>query len=112
ANALLDRVIAEKLLTARGVYGFWPASSEGDDIRVQCPVSSVQREGADTITLDTGHSTLNFPMLRQQWERKGQKDFRSLADYVAPAESGRTDYIGAFAVTAGHGCEDRKSTRL
>jgi len=45
-------------------------------------------------------------MLRQQWERKGQKDFRSLADYVAPAESGRTDYIGAFAVTAGHGCDE------
>ena len=45
-------------------------------------------------------------MLRQQWERKGQKDFRSLADYIAPANSGRTDYLGAFAVTTGHGCDE------
>jgi 5-methyltetrahydrofolate--homocysteine methyltransferase len=45
-------------------------------------------------------------MLRQQWERAGQTDFRSLADYIAPAESGRTDYVGAFAVTAGHGCDE------
>ncbi len=45
-------------------------------------------------------------MLRQQWERPGQKDFRSLADYIAPKESGRQDYIGAFAVTAGHGCDE------
>jgi 5-methyltetrahydrofolate--homocysteine methyltransferase len=44
-------------------------------------------------------------MLRQQWERKGQKDFRSLADYVAPVDSGREDYIGAFAVTTGVGIE-------
>ena len=45
-------------------------------------------------------------MLRQQWERKGQKDFRSLADYLAPTDSGRLDSIGAFAVTAGHGCDE------
>lgn len=45
-------------------------------------------------------------MLRQQWEREGQTEFRSLADYVAPAESGRTDYLGAFAVTAGIGCDE------
>ena len=43
--------------------------------------------------------------LRQQWERQGQKDFRALADYVAPIDSGRTDYVGAFAVTAGVGCD-------
>ncbi len=43
--------------------------------------------------------------LRQQWERQGQKNFRSLADYVAPLDSGRLDYVGAFAVTAGHGIE-------
>src|SRR5690606_20528946 len=68
ANGLLERVIAEKLLTAKGVYGFWPASSEGDDIRVrvQSPESSVQCEGTAPATLDAGHSTLNIPMLRQQ----------------------------------------------
>ncbi len=113
ANTLLDRIIDEKLLTAKGVYGFWPANAEGDDIRVQCPVSRVECDRGDAVqkvTPDTQHSTLNtqltFPMLRQQWERKGQKDFRSLADYIAPTDSGRTDYIGAFAVTTGHGCDE------
>ncbi len=89
ANVLLDRIIEEKLFTARGVYGFWPARTHGDDIE---------------ILLDSG--PVRFPMLRQQWERPGQKDFRSLADYIAPAESGREDYLGAFAVTAGHGCDE------
>ena len=45
-------------------------------------------------------------MLRQQWEREGQTAFRSLADYLAPVESGRPDYLGAFAVTAGVGAEE------
>ena len=44
-------------------------------------------------------------MLRQQWERKGTSDFRALADYIAPVESGRADYLGAFAVTTGIGIE-------
>jgi 5-methyltetrahydrofolate--homocysteine methyltransferase len=45
-------------------------------------------------------------MLRQQWQRKGIKHYRSLADYVAPVESGRADYVGGFAVTTGHGCDE------
>src|SRR5207248_7300626 len=45
-------------------------------------------------------------MLRQQWEREGQTSFRSLADYVAPVSSGKADYIGLFAVTAGFGCDE------
>jgi len=92
AQQLLSRIVAEKLLTARGVYGFWPANSEGDDV-VLFTDESRRIEIA------------RFPMLRQQWERKGQGDFRSLADYVAPRESGRGDYVGAFAVTAGVGCD-------
>ena len=91
AQTLLKRIVDEKLLTARGIYGFWPAMSEGDDIVVSIPDSS---------------TTMRFPMLRQQWERPGQSDFRSLADYIAPAESGRTDYLGAFAVTTGIGCDE------
>ena len=91
AQTLLKRIVEEKLLTARGIYGFWPAMSEGDDIVVSIPDSS---------------TTMRFPMLRQQWERPGQSDFRSLADYIAPAESGRTDYLGAFAVTTGIGCDE------
>jgi 5-methyltetrahydrofolate--homocysteine methyltransferase len=75
------------------VYGFWPAASEGDDIILYTDESRQQE-------------LVRFPMLRQQWERKGQKDFRSLADYVAPVDSGRQDYVGAFAVTAGLGCDE------
>src|SRR3954469_23770584 len=47
-----------------------------------------------------------FHALRQQWERKGQKEFHSLADFIAPVEIGRKDYIGAFAVTAGIGADE------
>ena len=245
AHTLLDRIIAEKLFTAKGVYGFWPANSVGDDIIVQVPrprgdrftpkskgkrsgkgqgasakggeatpatrfraylatiklgltrdpllvlnaveaqngaftadeiaeivkrknvfpstvakslgylteakileevtsgqgasdkeetkryrlvppsresgVESRESEAAlssEPSTLNaqpsTSPSTLNpqpstalpFPQLRQQWERPGQKDFRSLADYIAPKECGRQDYLGAFAVTSGHGCDE------
>lgn len=88
AQQMLARIIDEKLLTANGVYGFWPANSIGDDIAVK-----------------TQNSEFRLHTLRQQWERQGQKYFRALADYVAPADSGRTDYIGAFAVTTGVGCD-------
>jgi 5-methyltetrahydrofolate--homocysteine methyltransferase len=57
-------------------------------------------------TINHQPSTFRFPMLRQQWERPGQQEFRSLADYIAPADSGRTDYLGAFAVTTGIGCDE------
>ncbi len=93
AQTLLERLIDEQLLTAKAVYGFWPANSEGDDVILF----------ADECR---SRELVRFPMLRQQWERKGQKDFRSLADYVAPLESGRADYMGAFAVTTGHGCDE------
>ncbi len=92
ANSLLDRVIAEGQLTASGVYGFFPANSDGEDIVVYTD---------DSRTAER----CRFYCLRQQWERKGQKDFRSLVDYIAPIESGRKDYLGAFAVTAGLGCD-------
>jgi 5-methyltetrahydrofolate--homocysteine methyltransferase len=88
AQQLLRRIIDERLLTAHGVYGFWPANSAGDDIVLKA-------EGS--VRLHT---------LRQQWERQGQKDFRALADYIAPDDSRRTDYLGAFAVTTGIGCDE------
>ncbi len=94
AQRLLTQIVAEKKLTARGVYGFWPANSEGDDVH---PLR--RREPRSP-------KIARFPMLRQQWERKGQSEFRSLADYVAPRDSGRIDYVGAFAVTAGIGCDE------
>lgn len=92
ARLLLDKTVANRWLTASGVYGFWPANALGDDIVV--------------YTDDTRHGELTrFHTLRQQWERKGSNEFYALADFIAPLESGRTDYLGAFAVTAGLGIE-------
>jgi 5-methyltetrahydrofolate--homocysteine methyltransferase len=93
AQELLQRIMDEKLLTARGVYGFWPAASSGDDILVFAD-DSRKKELA------------RFHALRQQWERKGQDKFYSLADFIAPVGSGRQDYLGAFAVTAGIGADE------
>jgi len=93
AQRLLDRIIDGRLLVARGVYGFWPAASRGDDIIVYADRSRTAER-------------CRFHALRQQWERKGQDVFYSLADFVAPVESGREDYLGAFAVTAGIGCDE------
>jgi 5-methyltetrahydrofolate--homocysteine methyltransferase len=91
AQALLKRIVGEKLLTAHAVYGFWPANAEGDDIVVYAGESRTAEAA-------------RLPMLRQQWEREGQTTFRSLADYLAPA--GVADYLGTFAVTAGVGLEE------
>jgi 5-methyltetrahydrofolate--homocysteine methyltransferase len=77
ANAQLDEIISDSLLRARGVYGFWPAHAEGDDVVVDGEPASVR-----------------FPMLRQQVARTDTRPNRCLADYVAPAG----DHIGAFAV--------------
>ena len=94
ANDMIDQVIKHQWITARGIFGFWPANSEGDDI---------------ILFTDETRSTelMRFPMLRQQWERKDQKEFRSLADYVAPLSTGRSDYLGAFAVTTGIGVDEK-----
>jgi len=93
AQAMLDRLIQDRLLTASGVYGFFPAASDGDDIIVYSDASRTAERR-------------RFHTLRQQWERKGQSCFRSLADYIAPVGAGREDYIGGFAVTAGIGCDE------
>ena len=96
AQAMLDSIISEKLLTARGVYGFWPAASTGEDIVL--------------FTDESRQSELcRFHGLRQQWQRKGQDTFFSLADFIAPLDSGREDYLGAFAVTTGLGCDELAS---
>jgi 5-methyltetrahydrofolate--homocysteine methyltransferase len=92
AQAMLSRIIDERLLQARGVYGFWPAASEGDDIILYADESRASER------------TRLFA-LRQQWERRGQDTYFSLADFIAPVDSGREDWIGSFAVTAGHGCD-------
>ena len=93
ATGMLAEIERDRLLTARGVYGFFPANSVGDDIVLFADESRTREIG-------------RVHTLRQQWERKGQDTFHALADFVAPLDSGRKDHIGAFAVTAGHGCDE------
>jgi 5-methyltetrahydrofolate--homocysteine methyltransferase len=86
AQRLLDKIVDERLLSARGVFGFWPASSDGDDIVV----------GGDNGT------PTRFCLLRQQTDYGDSRPNRCLADYVAP----EGDHLGAFAVTAGLGADE------
>ena len=87
ARAMLDSIVAEKWLTARGVIGFWPAHAEGDD-----------------VVLSDGRATkLHF--LRQQVDKPADRPDFCLADFVAPKSAGVEDWTGAFAVTAGIGIE-------
>ena len=85
ANALLDRIVRDRLLTARAAYGYWRAWAEGDDIVLQ--------DGP------------RFPMLRQQADHGDDRPNRSLADFVVPAGDGLVDHVGAFACTAGIGAD-------
>ncbi len=88
AREMLARIVDEKWLQARAVFGLWPANSVGDDVRVQHP---------------DGEATLHF--LRQQVDKPAERPDFCLADFIAPADSGRQDWIGAFAVTAGIGID-------
>jgi 5-methyltetrahydrofolate--homocysteine methyltransferase len=90
ATGLLDRIVKDRLLRARGVYGFWPAASVGDDIQVY-------NEELRKITIGVFHT------LRQQTRKAEGEPNVALADFIAPKSSGVADYIGAFAVTAGYG---------
>ena len=96
-TTLLQRIADERLLTLRAVFGFWPAASEDDDIVVFEPGTA--NTGADAAEL------LRFNMLRQQDVQPDERPNRSLADFIAPRDSGRLDHIGAFAVTAGIGVD-------
>ncbi len=93
AQQLLARIVAEKIYTAKAVLGFWPANAVGDSIEVY---TDEQRSAVLT----------QFHCLRQQLEKPANQFNHSLADYIAPRDSGRIDYIGGFAVTAGHGVEE------
>jgi len=92
AQALLKTIIDGRLLRARGVYAFWPAVADGDDILVF--KDEDRREVLATL-----------PMLRQQEQQPDDRPNLSLADFVAPRGSGVPDYVGMFAVTAGLGAE-------
>jgi 5-methyltetrahydrofolate--homocysteine methyltransferase len=91
---LLAKIVDQKLLTANAAYGLWPASSVGDDVVLYADASRSKE-------------IARFPMLRQQQVKAGadEKPHRSLADFVAPVESGLPDFAGAFAVTTGIGVD-------
>ncbi|NOQ82727.1 MAG: methionine synthase [Myxococcales bacterium] len=89
---LLDRIIAEQLLTPRGVYGFWPANRDGDDIIVWGDEARSREH-------------LRFHMLRQQATKPVEQPYFCLSDFLAPTSTGLEDHIGAFAVTAGIGAD-------
>lgn len=92
AREMLDKLINEKLISARAVFGFWPASQVDDD--------DIEVYGDDGQTLATLHH------LRQQTIKPDGKPNLSLADFVAPKDSGVTDYVGGFITTAGIGAEE------
>ena len=90
AQQLLDRIRAEKLLTARGVFAFWPARAIGDDVEVYSDEARTKR-------------VATFHFLRQQMRKPADQFNHCLADYVAPEA---LDYLGGFAVTAGIGADE------
>jgi 5-methyltetrahydrofolate--homocysteine methyltransferase len=89
AQAMLGRIVTEKWLRARAVIGFWPANSRGDDVVVQ-----------------TSDGPVTLHHLRQQADKPVERPDFCLSDFIAPQESGKQDWIGGFAVTAGHGIEE------
>jgi len=93
ANALLDTIIERNLITARGVYGLFPASAVGDDV-------DLYTDGTRATVLD------RFHFLRQQAFTESSQPCRSLSDFIAPRETGLSDHIGAFAVTSGIGLKE------
>ena len=96
ATALLSTLVEDRLLSAHGVYGFWPAASQGDDIIVYEPTSRPDDPNRP--------EALRFNMLRRQEADDGRPS-RSLADFIAPVDADRADYVGAFAATTGTGVD-------
>ena len=92
AQKLLARIVAEKCFTAKAVIGFWPCNAVGDDIEIYAD------ESRDRVLT-------TFHQLRQQLEKPADQFNHCLADYIAPKDSGRIDYLGGFAITTGHGVE-------
>jgi 5-methyltetrahydrofolate--homocysteine methyltransferase len=93
ANALLDTIIEKNLITARGVYGLFPANALCDDVELYADSSRVK-------------VAERFHFLRQQANKEGSEPCRSLSDFIAPKATGLPDHIGAFAVTSGIGLKE------
>jgi 5-methyltetrahydrofolate--homocysteine methyltransferase len=94
AQEMLDRIVAEGWLRANGVFGLFPANAVGDDVEVYTDASR------SAVLTRLCH-------LRQQGEHRDGVPHRCLGDYVAPRQTGLADHVGAFAVTAGIGAQDR-----
>jgi 5-methyltetrahydrofolate--homocysteine methyltransferase len=98
ALALLKKIIQEKWLTPRGVIGIWPANATADDtITIQSNMDSSSHKNINPIAAESEFIRLEF--LRQQSKKTTGQYNISLADFIAPSETGKTDYIGAFSVT-------------
>ncbi len=89
AQTLLKRIIDEKLLTAKAVFGLWPANSKGDD-----------------ISLNVNEQERVIHTLRQQNQKPAGEPYYALSDFIAPEDTGLQDYFGAFAVSTGFGCDE------
>ncbi|TCV97035.1 methionine synthase (B12-dependent) [Luteibacter rhizovicinus] len=99
AQRMLDKLIAEKWLTAKGVIGFWPAAHHGDDIEVYAEPGTGTGTGKRKPIATLRH-------LRQQVDKPVERPDFCLADFVAPKDSGVQDWVGGFAVTAGIGIDE------
>ena len=96
---MLDRMVAGRELQAHAAVGFWPATSDGDDLVLYTD----ETWSAELARIHT---------LRQQMAKTGDNPNLALADFTAPAGSGVTDFVGAFAVTAGHGLDELRAAAM
>ncbi|CAD7718456.1 Methionine synthase [Xanthomonas hydrangeae] len=111
ARKMLRTIVAEKWLTAKAVFGLWPANSVGDDVEVVLTdhrdsaigIGDSQQPGQSHIPDSQSRQLLHF--LRQQVDKPADRPDFCLADFIAPKSSGKQDWIGAFAVTAGIGID-------
>ncbi|WP_372177025.1 methionine synthase [Xanthomonas axonopodis pv. phyllanthi] len=111
ARRMLKRIVEEKWLTAKAVFGLWPANSVGDDVEVvltdhrdsEVEIGDWQKQSQSRISNPQSRQLLHF--LRQQVDKPIDRPDFCLADFIAPKSSGRQDWIGAFAVTAGIGID-------
>ena len=90
AQVILDKILNEKLLKAKAIFGLFPANSND----------------RDDIILDKDGEEFVFRTLRQQLKKSAGKEYFALSDFIAPQSTGKQDYIGAFAVTAGFGTDE------
>ncbi|GAB1595982.1 methionine synthase [Lysobacter claricitrinus] len=108
ARQMLDRIVSERWLRAKAVFGIWPAQAVGDDVdvRVVAGAPSTDDMRHCVPSDDLADRTVRLHFLRQQVDKPADRPDFCLADFIAPADTAREDWIGAFAVTAGLGIEE------